>query len=161
MGPGDRFDIVVIGEPSFPHEYTIAPDGTVDFPMLHRQVVAGYEAQALSTHIRQLLIENGFLKDPVVIISPKEFTSKRITIAGAVAKPGDVPFSHGLSLLRVITAAGGFTAQANRENVIVTRVLPSGERKTVSFALDAIEEGRASDVPLQAGDTVYVYERAF
>lgn len=161
IGPGDRFEIVVINEPTFPKEYVVASDGTVDFPLLHRQNVAGFEAQELSLHLRELLINGRFLKDPVVIISIKEFNSKRVTVGGAVVKPGDYPFSPGLTLLRILTTAGGFTTGANKSAVLVTRKGPDGKRVTASFAVDMISEGRASDVPLQAGDNVYANEQNF
>jgi polysaccharide export outer membrane protein len=161
LGPGDRFEIIVIGDNSFPKDYTIAPDGTVDFPLLHRQPVAGFEAQALASHLRQLLIDGKFYRDPVIIITPREFNSRRITVSGAVVKPGDMPFTTGMTLMRLITSAGGFSASANKSNVLVTRKLAGGERRSVSFAVGAIEEGRAPDVPLQSGDSVFVYERPF
>jgi hypothetical protein len=31
----------------------------------------------------------------------------------------------------------------------------------VSFSVEDISEGRASDVPLQAGDSIFVYDRNF
>ncbi len=161
IGPGDRFEIVVIGDTSFPKEYVVSSDGTVDFPFLHRQRVAGYEAQDMASHVRELLMKGEFFRDPVVIVSVKEFNSKRVTIGGAVTKPGDVPFMPNLTLLRVITGAGGFTATASHNNVLITRRLPDGQRATASFAVDSISEGRASDVLLQAGDNIYVYERNF
>lgn len=161
IGPGDHFTIVIIGESSFPNEYVVASDGTVDFPLLHRQNVTGFEAQDLASHIRQLMIDGKFLKDPVVIVNVKEFNSKRITVGGAVSKPGDYPYTPGLSLLRIIGTAGGFTAVASRTNVLITRRTNEGKRVTAAFSVDAISEGRSSDVLLQAGDNVYVHERSF
>jgi polysaccharide export outer membrane protein len=160
LGPGDRFELIVIGE-NFPKEYTVASDGTVDLPLLHRQNVEGFEAQDLASHLRQLLIDGKFLRDPVVIVNIKEFNSKRITVGGAVSKPGDYPYTPGLTLLRVISNAGGFTTVANRTAVLITRRTTDGKRVTASFSVDAISEGRTSDVPLQAGDNVYVSERNF
>jgi polysaccharide export outer membrane protein len=160
LGPGDRFELNVIGE-NFPKEYSVASDGTVDLPLLHRQNVAGFEAQDLASHLRRLLIDGKFLKDPVVIVTIKEFNSKRITVGGAVSKPGDYPYTPGLTLLRIISNAGGFTAVANRTAVLITRRTVDGRRVTASFSVDAISEGRTSDVPLQAGDNVYVNERNF
>lgn len=161
LGPGDRFEFLVIGEDKFPKEYTISVDGTVDFPMLHRQNVVGFEAHDLATHVRNLLIEGKFLRDPVVIVNIKEYNSKRVTVGGAVTRPGDVPFQPNLTLMRAVTGAGGFTQQANRSAVTITRRAPTGEKVTARFATDDIAEGRTSDIPLQAGDTIYVYERNF
>jgi len=161
IGPGDRFDLLVIGEGSFPRDYTVASDGTIDLPMLHRQNVSGFEAQDLASHIRQLLMDGKFLKDPVVIVNVREFNSKRITVGGAVTKPGDYPYTPGLTLLRIIGTAGGFSSVANRTGVLITRRTAKGERVTAAFSVDAISEGRSSDVLLQAGDNVYVHERNF
>jgi hypothetical protein len=36
-----------------------------------------------------------------------------------------------------------------------------GTTRTVVFSVDRITEGKAEDVPLQAGDRIYVYERLF
>jgi polysaccharide biosynthesis/export protein len=166
LGPGDKFEITVIGEEKFPKDYTIASDGSVDLPYLHRQNVVGFEAQDLSTHIKQLLIDGKFLRDPVVIVNIKEYNSKRVSVNGGVARPGDVPFVPNLTLMRAITTAGGFTLQADRSAVVVTRKTsganPGGPTQVQArFRADDIAEGRSSDVPLQAGDTIYVYERNF
>lgn len=161
FGPGDRFELIVVGEEKLPKEYTIAPDGTVDIPWIGRQDVRGLEPQVLARRVRDQLTEKQFLRDPTVIVNVKEVNSKRVTVGGAIAKAGDVPFTPGLTLLRLVSSAGGFTPLANRDNVLVTRTVAGGERKTVSFSIDDISEGRAPDVPLQAGDNVYVYERSF
>ena len=161
LGPGDRFELIIVGEDKLPKDYTIAPDGTVDVPWIGRQDVRGLEPQVLARSVRTQLTEKQFLRDPTVIVNVKEFNSKRVTVGGAIVKAGDVAFTPGLTLLRLIASAGGFTPLANRDNVPVTRVTPNGERKTVSFSVEDISEGRAADVPLQASDNVYVYERSF
>jgi polysaccharide biosynthesis/export protein len=161
LGPGDKFDVHVVGEEKFPREYTVAADGTVNFPWIHKQMVSGVDPLALGEQVRQKLIDGGYLADPTVIVTVKEYNSKRIVLGGAVTKPGDYQYVPGLTLVRLITGAGGFTATANRQNVLVTRKLQDGTRRTVSFATDDIVEGRAPDVPMQAGDAVYVYERPF
>ena len=161
LGPGDRFELIVVGEGIFPKDYTVASDGTIDLPMLHRQNVSGFEAQDLASHLRQLLIDGKYLKDPVIIVTVREFNSKRITLGGAISKPGDYAFTPGLTLLRIISSAGGFTSSANRTGVLITRRTVQGKRVTVPFSVDAISEGRTSDVPLQAGDNVYVHESKF
>lgn len=161
LGPGDKFEVVVVGEDKFPANYVVAPDGTVDFPWIHRQKVAGYEPQALAAFLGDQLKQGKFLTDPTVIVNVKELGSKRITVSGQVTKPGEVPYTPGLTLYRTIVLAGGFTPLASRNNVLVTRSVAGGGRRTVSFSVEAISDGSAPDVPMQAGDSVYVYERAF
>lgn len=161
LGPGDRFELVIVGEDKLPKEFTIAPDGTVDLPWIGRQKIEGLEPQEISALVAAELVKQQYLRDPSVVVNVKEFGSKRVLIGGQVNKPGDVPYSPGLTLFRLITNAGGFTQNANRNNVLVTRKVQGGGTRTASFSVDAISEGRSPDVPLQAGDSVYVDERSF
>jgi polysaccharide biosynthesis/export protein VpsN len=161
LGPGDRFELVIVGEDKLPKEFTVAPDGSVDFPWINRQQVVGLEPQELAAFVKAQLQEKHFLADPTVIVAVKEFYSKKITLGGQVAKPGEMPYTPGMSLYRAIVTAGGFSPLANKSNVLVTRQLKGGGTKTVSFSVEDISEGRASDVPLQAGDSIFVYDRNF
>jgi polysaccharide export outer membrane protein len=94
------------------------------------------------------------------VVSVKEYNSKRIVLLGQVQKPGSFPLSPGLTLIQAVSLAGGFTSIANTSRVNLTRVSKGGS-KTVQVNLDEITGGRSPDIPLQAGDRVYVYERIF
>ena len=161
LGPGDRFELVVVGEEKLPKDYTVAPDGSVDFPWINRQQVVGMEPQELAAFLKKEFQAKHFLADATVIVAVKEFYSKRVTLSGQVAKPGEVPYTPALSLYRAIVSAGGFAPLADKGNVLVTRKIAGGGTKTVSFSAQDISEGRAPDVPLQAGDSIFVYERNF
>ena len=161
LGPGDRFEVVIVGEEKLPKDFSVAPDGTVDFPWVRRLLVTGLEPQQVAGLLREELVKQGYLREPNVIVSIREFSSKRVLVGGQVNKPGDVAYSPGLSLNRLIISAGGFTANADRNNVLVTRRLSNGQTRTVSFSVNAIAEGRSQDIPLQAGDSIYVDEKAF
>lgn len=161
LGVGDRFELLIVGEEKLPKEYTVAPDGSVDFPWLGRKDVTGKEPQELAALLKAELKEKRFLSDATVIVSVKELASKRITLSGQVARPGEIPYTAALSLYRAIVSSGGFTPLADKTNVLVTRKLKGGGTKTVSFSVDDISEGRAPDVPLQAGDNIFVYDRNF
>ncbi|MFO0660891.1 MAG: polysaccharide biosynthesis/export family protein [Polyangiaceae bacterium] len=160
VGPGDRFELMVVGEPTFPKEYTVAPDGSVDFPWIHRKIVAGLEPQQISDLVGSSLAEGKFLKSPTVIVNIKELNSKRITVGGQVVKPGEIPYTSGVTLYGAILRCGGFAPLANRTNVLVTRKTQTGQ-VTVSVSVEDISEGRIADVPLQAGDGIFVYEVNF
>jgi polysaccharide export outer membrane protein len=83
-----------------------------------------------------------------------------VIVLGQVAKPGSFALTPGLTLLQVISLAGGLTAIANDDRVSLTRKV-GASTKTVVLSVDRITEGEAQDVPLQAGDRIYVYERLF
>ena len=160
LGVGDVFDVHVVGENGLPVSYTVAPDGTIDFPYIKRLQVDGLEPQDLASLIRKKLVEREILADPSVSVSMKEYNSKRVEIIGEVSKPGSIPLVPGMTLLRAISIVGGFTAMARRTEVAVRRRVKSGTRAATVSVQDIIDN-RIPDPLLQAGDSVYVPQRVF
>ena len=160
IGPDDVFRMQIVGEKELPDEYQVSSDGTVDLPYIHRVQAAGLEAQELAQVVRNKLIELQILKDPSVIVTIKEYRSKKVTVLGQVQKPGSFPFTSGMTLLQVVSLSGGFTSIAKTGRVNLTRKTKSGA-KTVTISVDAITDGSSPDIPLQAGDAIYVGERVF
>ena len=73
-------------------------------------------------------------------------TQAWVSVAAGVVRPGRYPFDAGLTLGRLVDAAGG---RAGTGHVVVRRAGAETEAD-----LDAIREGRAQDVPLAAGDEI-------
>lgn len=160
LGPGDIFILEIVGEKDLPKEYQVAADGTVDVPYIHTIKVLGLEAPEVARLVREQLIREKFLADPSVIVQVKEFHSRRITVLGQVAKPGSFPFTPGLSLIQAVSLAGGLTAIADADRVNITR---KGKQRshTAVVSVEAITEGTSPDIPLQAGDQIFVHDRLF
>jgi polysaccharide export outer membrane protein len=160
VGPGDVFLLQIVGEKDLPQEFQVASDGSADIPFLQRVQVAGLELQDIARLVREQLIAKKFLVDPVVIVQVREYHSRSVILLGQVVKPGSFPLTPGLTLMQAISMAGGLTAIADDDKVTLTRKIGNGT-KPVRVSVDAITDGKAQDVPLQAGDRVYVYERLF
>jgi polysaccharide biosynthesis/export protein VpsN len=160
IGPGDIFSMEIVGEKDLPREYQVASDGTVDLPYLHTVKVADLEAQEVGRLIRDKLIEAKVLADPSVVVQVKVFASRQVTLLGQVAKPGSFPLVPGMTLIQAISQAGGLTAVANGDHVNLTRKTATG-KQTVNVSVGDIIDGKAPDVPLEAGDQIYVHERLF
>ncbi len=77
----------------------------------------------------------------------------RVSILGEISKPGEYEFkaNSGVSLLRVIAMAGGFTDFAKRHKIAVRR---NGEE--IKVDVRAIQEKGAADFLMQDGDIVSV-----
>lgn len=161
VGPGDVFTMEIVGEKDLPKEYQISADGSVDVPYIHTIKVAGLEAPEVARLIRQQLIERKILTDPSVIVQVKEYHSRRITLLGQVAKPGSFPFTPGMTLIQAVSLAGGFSAISDTNRVNITRKADDGRTYTAVLSVGTIMEGKSADVPLQAGDQIYVHERLF
>ncbi len=160
LGSGDVFDVRVFGEPDLALTYRVAPDGSIDFPLVGRVPVAGLEPTAVADLLSTRLREGGYLRSPQVSVLVKEYNSKRISIVGAVARPGTFPMTSGLTVVQAISLAGGFTPLAARNRTVVSRRI-NGEIRRYRVEVDEVIGGGASDVPLAAGDIVYVPERVF
>ena len=158
LGPGDVFELHIVGEDKLPVAFTVAPDGTADLPYVHRVSVAGLEPQQIAEKVRIELIRAEILADPGVSVSLKEATSKRVEILGEVQKPGSVPLQSGMTLLRAISLSGGFSAMANQGRVTIRRRVGAGT-KAATVSVEDIMENRIPDPFLQAGDSVNVEAR--
>jgi polysaccharide export outer membrane protein len=155
------FEVSVLGEKELVKEYRVQPDGTIDFPYLDRVDVRGLEPQQIEELIKSKLVEKKILTDPQVTLVVKQYNSKKVSVIGAVAKPGSLPWTEGMKLIDAISLAGGLTPLANGDRVRITRLVPGNGTATATVSVDAIAEGRAADLPLQAGDTIKVDQRLF
>jgi protein involved in polysaccharide export with SLBB domain len=160
LGVGDVFELRIVGEDKLPSSFTVAPDGTVDLPYIKRIRVSGLEPQEVAALVRQRLISEAVLVDPSVSVSMKEYNSKRVEIIGEVSKPGSIPLVPGMTLLRAISIAGGFTNMARKGEVTIRRRVKDGTRAAV-VSVENIIDNRIPDLLLQAGDSIYVPQRAF
>ena len=160
VGPGDSFVLHIIGEENLPTEYTVAPDGTVDIPYIHRISVDGLEPQQISELVRAKLVSAQIYTDPSVTVSIKDYASKTIVVGGEVKEDGSFPFVPGMMLSDAIAHAGGTTPLAKDHAVILVRKTREGSKRVI-VDYEAIINNDIPDVPLRAGDRITVPQRAF
>lgn len=160
IGAGDVFELRIVREDNLPTTFTVAPDGTVDLPYIRRVKVSGLEPQKIAEVVRNELIAQDFLTDPIVSVSVKDYNSKRVEVLGEVQRSGSLKFEPGMTLLRAISLAGGFNQIANREKVTLRRH-SNGKTRAVIISVQAIMDNAIADVPLQAGDSINVPQRVF
>jgi len=162
LGPGDKMEIFVVGEKDLPKDYMVNPDGTLDFPYVEHLKVAGLEPQEVTTLLREKLAQGKILTDPQVILTVKDYASKRVSIIGQVQKPGSIVWIPGMQLVHdAISQVGGFTSIADSNHVLLTRQVGRDKSQTFVISVDAISDGAQQDILLQAGDTIKVDQRIF
>ncbi len=161
LGPGDLFEVSVLGEKDLPKEYRVQPDGSIGFPYIDRIEVAGLEPQQIEELIKTKLVERQILVAPQVTLIVKQYNSKKVSVIGSVQKPGSLPWTEGMKLVEAISLAGGFTALADADHVLLTRNVSAAKTVTAVISVDDITDGKMADIPLQAGDTIKVTPRVF
>jgi protein involved in polysaccharide export with SLBB domain len=166
VGPTDVVNVVVFNEPQLSGEYRVGEDGAIDYPYLHRVVIAGMQTGEVAAMLRSALGEQtadnptgrSVLTNPNVRVEIKEANSRRISVSGQVQHPNQYAFTRCLTVTQAVALAGGFTAVAEKNQVRVTRVDRSGSRRVFVLRVEEILEGRRDDFDLEAGDVVYVPE---
>ena len=161
VGPGDVFQVFVLGEKDLPSEYRVQPDGSIDFPYIDRLQVSGLEPQLIVDELKKKLVEKKILQDPQITLVVKQYNSKKVSIIGQVSKPGSVPWTEGMKLVDALSQTGWFTSIADSNHVILTRHVGKAKTVTAIVSVDAITDGAQADIPPQAGDTIKVEARAF
>lgn len=160
LGPGDVFEVRVYGDESLSAQYRVENDGTIDFPFLGRIEVASLSSRDVAAAIRNGLQRAEILVDPQVTVFVAESNSLRVSVMGAVARPGTFPVVPGMTAAQAISMAGGFTALASQNDTVLTR--RNGEEvERFPLPMRRISEGRERDVELRGGDILFVPERVF
>lgn len=159
LGVGDTFEVRVYGEADLSASYKVGTDGNITFPLIGVVHVEGLDPPTAAKKIADRLAD-GILRNPQVSILIKEQTSKKITVLGQVSKPGVYPYLPSMTIVELITQAGGFTPLAAKNDISITRIT-QGKKETVSVPVASISEGRAKNVYVRPGDIISVPERIF
>ncbi len=160
LGPGDVFAVRVYGEEEMSGSHQVAPDGTINFPLLGAVKVIGMEPPQVAETLQTLLLERDLLRDPHVSVYVEQYVSKRVSVMGAVANPGTFPLETGMTVVEAISKAGGFSSLADRDGTVVTRKIGD---ETVRYRVPVakVAKGQAKDIEVAAGDIIFVPERIF
>jgi polysaccharide biosynthesis/export protein len=155
VGPNDLLDIEVLNLDNAKRTVRVNAAGSITLPLIGSVAVVGLTQQQIETKIAGLYGDK-YLQDPQVSVFIKEFTTERITVDGAVTKPGIYPLVGQMTLLRVIALAGGFGSIANRTQVMLFRQGEGGERQVAMFDVEKIRAGQEPDPPMRGDDLIVV-----
>ena len=156
--PLDVLEVNVLGAQDLNRTVQVSSSGNITLPLIKTVQAGGLTPSQLENTIASKLQVN-YMQSPQVSIFVKEFNSQRVTVDGAVIKPGIFPFSGQLSLMQAIALSQGVTTVADVGAVLVFRTV-NGERSAARFDLRQIRTGQTADPFLKAGDIVMVDESA-
>jgi protein involved in polysaccharide export with SLBB domain len=154
LGPGDVLEIRVFGEADLSGMFRVSPDGTIEYPFCGHSKLSGLTATGAAEALTKCLA-SGYLKNPQVTVFQREYNSKKVFVFGEVQKPGTFPYEDNMSVVQVITLAGGFTKFAAKNSVSVTRMVEGAAQK-IHLAVEDIAVGKAPNFQLQPGDIIFV-----
>lgn len=157
VGAQDLLEISVFQVAELNRTVRVNSNGQVTLPLVGMVQAGGKTVQELEAEIAGKLSES-YLQDPQVSVFVTEYTSQRVTLEGAIKKPGIYPVTGKTSLLQAIAQAEGVTELANLDGVVVFRTV-EGQKMAAVFSLNQIRAGDAAD-PQVYGDDIIVVDQS-
>jgi protein involved in polysaccharide export with SLBB domain len=161
LHPRDELTITCLDDSRVTNKYKIALDGTITLPYLDTPInISGLTINDAIKKIAETYVKEQIFINPQLTIVIEDYASQRINMNGQFSRPGpvEIPPEEKLSLYEAVTMAGGWTRDASIY-VTITRKNPDGTTTTMKDVnLRAIVEGKAKDIPLQDGDSVFIGE---
>lgn len=156
IGVGDKLSVRVFQVPDLSFdELTVDTSGNLQMPLIGAVRASGRTSGQLSADIAERLSAQ-YLRNPQVTVTVTEAASQKITVDGAVTKPGVYEMRGRTSLLQAVAMAEGPSRIADLSKVAVFRTI-DGQRSVAVFDLGAIRQGRAED-PFVLGDDIVVVD---
>jgi polysaccharide export outer membrane protein len=168
IGPKDLLEISVLGVPEISKLVVrVSEDGRITLPLLGEVGVGDLTKFEVEKKLTQLAGEKIVLK-PQVTVHILEYLSRRVSVVGAVGRPGPYELLGRQTVLSVVSEAGGLTEDAGEE-IIVIRQIAVGESTSIRISVDglfvqgdpklniALEPGDVLNVPIDKTVPIYVF----
>lgn len=156
IGAGDVLEVNVWKEPEASVQSVIVrPDGKISLPLVKDLEVLGQTPQELQKTLTTKFSQ--FINGADVTVVVREIHSKRAYLVGAVKKEGPVPLVSEMTVLQVLSEAGGLTEYAKKKKIYVLRTV-NGKQTKLPFNYDAVVKGEhvEQNVAVLPDDTIVV-----
>ncbi len=148
LRPGDVVRLVIWREKDLSGELTVDENGMVVFPKLGPMRVTEVPPEALRDTL--VALYQRYLLNPSIEVT----LLRRVTILGAVRKPGVYPVDPLTTIADALAVAGGVAPEGRMNRLELRR---GDQRIAVN-----IEAGmRIADTPIESGDQLFVPEKSW
>jgi polysaccharide biosynthesis/export protein len=98
-----------------------------------------------------------YVEDPNVTVVIKQINSRKVFISGMVGRPGAYPLSGAITVLQMLSMAGGVNEFADDKKIIIMRA-ENGKQRALKFNLRDVKKGKnlQQNIELKPGDTIVV-----
>ncbi|MGV3662921.1 MAG: polysaccharide biosynthesis/export family protein [Prosthecobacter sp.] len=135
--------------------YTVSDAGTINLLYIGEVRAAGVKPSTLQRTIEQTYISREIYTRPTVTVSidGDAATARMVYVISGCNKNGPVPYSPGMTILKAVGVAGGFSPFAKPSK---TKLLRNGVTSEVN--LKDISANPSRDIKLQPEDQIIVPE---
>lgn len=142
--------------PQISKVYTISDNGTVNLLHIGEVRAVGLKPSSLQRTIEQTYVAREIYTRPTVTVSIDgggDGTTRLVYVVSGCARNGPVPYSPGLTILKAVSTAGGFTPFAKPSRAKLIR-----NGATTEVNLKDISANPTRDIKLQPEDQIIVPE---
>jgi polysaccharide export outer membrane protein len=165
----DKISIRIFQEDDLTMVCRVDAKGTVNLPLVGEIRVYGQTLSQAEHTIEEAYKNGRYLRNPQVTVAVEEYAPREVSVQGQVKNPGryPLPIESSMSVVDLVTKAGGFTDTAQGTAVRVTRILPDGSTRVITLDVESLIKGRSdaktngdnNALVLEPDDIVYVPER--
>ena len=152
----DAVDVNFTFSPDFNQTLTVQPDGFVALKGAGALFVEGLTVPETQQAVAKAY--RGFLHEPEVTVTLKDFDKPYFLASGEVGKPGKYELRGDLTVNEAVAIAGGFTQQARHSQVVVFRRISAYVAESHVIDVKKMLDSRDlhEDLHLQPGDFIFV-----
>jgi polysaccharide export outer membrane protein len=158
-------NITVFGEPQLSGRVRVDGDGTIPFQYLQRVKAENLTVIEIAEVLRKGLAD-GYVRKPQVSVEVEQYHSQNVYVLGEVKAPGKYSLPGNSTLVDVLTQAGSTTQTAGHwvlinhvkqgSALIGPAIIDDGGAADLKINLNDIQSGKAQNIKIQDGDTIYV-----
>ena len=158
---GDVLDVNFILSPEYDQQVTVLPDGYVLLKDAGMVNARGLTLDEFITAVTRAY--RGYLHDPKVSITLKDFERPYFVAGGELARPGKYDLRSDTTVLEAVEMAGGFTERAKHSQVVLFRKLNEDrfEARLLNMKKMLAQRDLNENPQLQPGDLVFVPQNTF
>jgi polysaccharide export outer membrane protein len=157
INEGDLLLIKVFEAPELSTETRVNDNGVIAMPLIGNIKVKGLILSKAEEIIASAYKVN-YLQNPHISVAVKEQQGGRVTVAGAVQKPGAYEYMPQGRVLDALALAGGLSDKAGHTVQVRRNSLESNESENFVIDLDQVINAGKEDlnIKIRRGDTVFV-----
>jgi polysaccharide export outer membrane protein len=159
---GDLLHVTVFRQKDLELEVRIPEGGSFAYPLIGDVAATGRTVKLVETDIRTRL-EEKYLYRAGVTVTVKEYAPRSVYVMGGIQKPGgyEIHPNRRLTVLQLISTAGGYTDRAMKEYGQLIRRKTGDERELIRFSAAEVERAVArgkveADIELFPDDLVVI-----
>lgn len=159
LGPGDIIDIEILGEAGSAATVLVGPDGKIYYSLLPSTFVWGLTLAEAKNVLEESLAKY-ILVRPEVALNLRAVASRRIWMLGNVQQPGIYTLATPMTVLEVVSAAGGIMSVAGSSHELAdlrnSFVMRDGQMLRIDLERLFHQGDLSQNIYLQAGDYIYL-----